>query len=56
MCRVLKASSSSYYHWKRVFFKKDLEEKQLAQKVKKAFRDSKEAYGLNEEYWARPLH
>ena len=50
MCWVIKASSSGCYHWKRVFSKKELEEKQLTQKVKKAFRDSREAYGSPRVY------
>jgi putative transposase len=43
-------SSSGYYHWKRVFSKRTLEEAQIAQRVKKAFRDSRDAYGSPRVY------
>ena len=53
MCRVLKASRSGYYEWRsRTESARDLKNRQLLQKIKKAHKDSKETYGVDRVHGA----
>ena len=45
MCRVLSVSRSAYYEWHKLKQKKEFNEKNIQEKIKKEFKKSKENYG-----------